>query len=290
MNPTVARKPENAAAIVRELNRGARRQKGEIHQVSKVERLKRRFGADDRLYSEKNRHWKQLANVISYVAQLVSISGAFYMLFRFVYEPTPGGVFSIVLFGAIMFGFELLQRWTSDEFWDRLALGIFSAQYAFLNFGIIWALSAAITLGGFYFGSRDTNPDPQMYDDPQVASIRADIAALEADIKDYKTNDQYKVSSGKDKGEIRWKFQGAIADKENQIASLTSSLQSRFGVAASIDADNLEYHKLTSETRTWFYVGLSFLVLAIFEICMWYRSKYDRIRLAELELSGELGK
>lgn len=285
---TLHRRPENAAAIVREMNRQARREKGDVSNVDRATKLQRRFGADDRLFTEKNLHWKQLANVISYLAQFVSLAGAAYMVFKFIYEPTVGGYISLFLFAGILIGFELLQRWTSDEFWDRFALGSFSMKYAFLNFGVIWTLSVAITLAGFYFGSRDTTSDPQMFDDPVVAGIRADIAALEAKNDDYKTNDQYKVSAGRDQGEIRWKFQETIAANEAQIATLTQSLNDRFGVTASIDLESIEYHKLTSQTRTWFFLILALAVLIIFEVCMWYRSYYDRIALLELQLSGDL--
>jgi len=286
MNQALKYTPNNAQAILKKMHQSGRNGKRVIHESTRYSRLKKRFGVDDRSYSSRNKHWRQLAGVFSVIAQLVSLSGAFYCVAKFVMEPTWGGIFSTVLFVALLIGFEFLQRWTSDEFWDRLVAGVISWGYAFVNFIIIWGLSAAITLAGIYFISKDTQGDPHLFNDPQVASIRSEIAALQAENEDYKTNPQYKVSGGRDKGEIRYAFQGSIASNTKQITALTTSLNQRFGVTAAIDLESLEYHKLTSGARTWFYIGFSCLALLIFELCMWYRSKYDRIEYTEGVLSG----
>lgn len=288
MNTALKATPHNAAAIVREMHKRGRGAKREMGVTKKQQRLKNRFGTDERTYCEKNKHWRDLAEFMSYLGQFISVSGAGYSVGKFIYEPTVGGILSVFLFALLLIGFEALQRWTSDEHWDKWAEGNFSFGSAFLNFGVILPLSILLTLGGIFFFSKDTQEDPQMYADPEVASIRAEIAALRAENEDYKTNDQYKVSSGKDAGEIRWNVSQMIASNTEQIATLTSSLQERFGVTAAIDKAAFEYHQLASETRTWFMLGMSLLALLVFEISMWYRSKYDHIKYAEDVLSGTI--
>jgi len=285
---TAKLKPQNAEAILREMNRKGKTGKRVTHESNKHSRLKKRFGKDDRTYSAQNKHWRRLAGIISVIAQLVSLSGAIYCLAKFVLEPTIGGVFSTLLFTSLLIGLEFLQRWTSDEFWDRAVAGVFSWSYAFINFGIIWGISALITIAGIYFISKDTQGDPQMFDDPQVSAIRAQIADLKTQNEDYKTQDQYKVSGGRDQGEIRYSFQKAIESNTSQIATLTNSLNERFGVTAQIDKESFEYHQLESSARTWFYIGFCGAALILFELCMWYRSKYDRIEYTEGVLSGEI--
>lgn len=288
MNTALKMSPENAAAIVRDMHKRGRSANREQGVTRKQQNLKSRFGTDTRTYSEKNLRWRRLAEVGSYLGQFISVSGAGYSVIKLIYEPTPGGWFSVFLFLGALVMFEMLQRWTSDEFWDRKERGEFSYAYAFLNFVVIWGLSALFTLGGIFFLSKDTQGDPQMYNDPTVASIRAEIDQLRAANNDYKNGKQYRVSSGKDAGEIRWKFQQAIADNEAQIASLSESLSSRYGVTAAIDMKSLEYHQLVSESRTWLFVGLSVLCLILFEVCMWYRSKWDHIKYTEDVLSGAI--
>jgi hypothetical protein len=288
MSTLLKHSPENAHAILRELGKRGKKARINNQNSRKQENLKSRFGTDDRTYSEKNLRWRNLSEYGSYLGQLISVSGAGYSVIKLIYEPSIGGWMATILFVAALLVFEAIQRWTSDEFWDRKEAGDFSLKYAFLNFVVIWGMSAILTLGGIFFLSKDTQGDPMMYNDPQVASIRSQIEKLEAENTDYKTNSKYQVSGGKDKGEIRWEFQQAIGSNTRQIEALNASLNDRFGVTAMIDLDAMNYHKLVGESRMWLYVGLSFLCLVLFEVCMWYRSKYDRIKYTEDVLSGEI--
>ena len=280
--------PQTAGAILRDLQKKGRNSRREIGLSRKQSKLKSRFGTDDRTESEKTLHWRRLAEFGSYIGQAVGFFGAVYSVYRLIYNPSLEGIVNTLFFVGLLLGFEFLERWTSDEFWDAKAAGQFSIRFFIINFVVIWGISTVISAGGIYLVSKDTHGDPQLYDDPQVAAIRAEIATLRAENEDYKNGSQYRVSGGKDKGEIRWGIQESIVANDNQIAKLNATLSERYNVTASVDEAAVAYHKTLGNSRLMLMMFLFLFARIIFETSMWYRSKWDRIKYAEDVASGEI--
>lgn len=278
--------PQNAGVVLRELSKRGRVSARKAGLSRKQAKLQARFGTDDRTESEKTIHWRRLAEAGSYIGQAVGFFGATYSVYRLIYNYSLEGIVNTLFFVVLLLGFEFLERWTSDEFWDAKAAGQFSIRFFIINFVVIWGISTAISAGGIYLVSKDTHGDPQLYNDPKVAAIRQDIAKLQADIKDYKTGEQYRVHGGEDDGQLRWNIEQTIIKKEDQIATLQGTLTDRFGVTASVDADAIQYHKTLGDSRLILMMFLFLFARVIFETSMWYRSKWDRLKYAEDVASG----
>lgn len=272
-----------------------RSKKAKERRARRSESLHRRFGEDDRPYTEKNLRWKNLAYRGSYLCQAVSIAGAFYCVVRLVFEPSIMGALMTILFLVALIAFEALQRWTSDEFWDKFVRGVFSWKAALLNFGLIWPISIVITVFGFFMIGKDTGTNSQLTKDPaalamqqQIIEINTDIANIQDDIKATKADPANIVKSGKDKGERRWNVNEQIELKEESVKELqatkkevAATLRNRFGVIAIADKSIIEYDMMISNVRAWGLAGFTFLILLVFEVCMRYNSRYDYIEHLE---------
>lgn len=274
--------------------------------VAPEEKRKRRFEGDTRPYSERNAGHRGTANFLSYFFQFVSISGALYGAYRMFWDYSiMGGVvlgFAIV----VLYHYEKLARWTSDRFWDERAAGRYDLKFAFLNFGVIWTVGMALTVGGAYFLLNDVKPehnDSISASDPayiqmqkQVEDARADVKNAEQRVAAFKTD---RSNLCKDGG--KWvvcynrrsalgKLDGAIVTAEERLTSATQQMSARFGSIKILDDRETEYYLTVVDSRFYAQIGIFFFCLLMFEVCMWYRSKYDMMLYWEEEFARAYGK
>lgn len=274
--------------------------------VSPEEKRKRRFEGDTRPYSERNAGHRATANFLSYFFQLVSISGAVYGAYRMFWDASAMGGVLLAFALVVLWQYEKLARWTSDKFWDERAAGRYDLKFAALNFGVIWSIGLLLTIGGVYFLLNDVQPeadDSISVNDPayvqmqaQVANARNDIKKAEKRVADFKTD---RSNLCKDNGQ--WvvchrrlnalsKLDGAIVVAEERLTSATAQMTARFGSIKILDDRATAYHLNVVDGRFYAQIGLFIFCLLMFEVCMWYRSKYDMMLYWEEEYARTYGR
>lgn len=273
--------------------------------VSPEEKRKRRFEGDTRPYSERNAGHRRTANALSYFFQLVSISGAVYGAYRMFWDASIMGGALLGFALVVLWQYEKLARWTSDKFWDERAAGRYDLKFAAMNFGVIWSVGLMLTIGGVYFLFNDVQPeadDSISVNDPayvqmqaQVANARNDIKKAERRVADFKKDDS---NLCKDNG--KWvvcynrrkamgKLDGAIVTAENRLTAATEQMAARFGSIKILDDRATAYHLNVVDGRFYAQIGLFIFCLLMFEVCMWYRSKYDMMLYWEEEYARIYG-
>lgn len=262
-----------------------------IKKVTKEQKFARRFEGDTRPYSERNAGHRATANFLSYFFQIASISGAAYGAYKMFWDWSFMGC---VLFGAALvalFFYERLARWTSDKFWDERAAGRFDLRFAVLNFCIIWSIGVLLTLGGVYFISNDTATGPggsASSNDPayiamskQLSEAKADVSKAEKRLSDFKKDPNNLCSDGGKKvvcynrRKALGRYDAAVVTAEERVSSVSKQMEARFGVIAAYDAEAMAYWLTVKNSRLYVQIGMFFAFLFLFEVCMWYRSKYD---------------
>lgn len=274
--------------------------------VSDEEKRRRRFEGDTRPYSERNAGHRSNANFLSYFFQLVSISGAVYGAYRMFWDWSIMGGLMLAFSLIVLWQYERLARWTSDRFWDERAAGRYDLKFAFLNFGVIWTIGLALTIGGAYFLLNDVQPDPDgsiSATDPayvqmqtEVKNARLDVKRAEKRVADFKKD---RNNLCKDNG--KWvvchrmlkalsQLDGAIATAENRVSDATAQMSARFGSIKVLDDRATAYHLTVVDSRFYVQIGLFLVCLILFEVCMWYRSKYDMMLFWEEEYARAYGR
>jgi len=259
--------------------------------VTKEEKLRRRFEGDTRPYSERNAGHRGTANFLSYFFQIASISGAAYGAYRALFSFDVQGMFMFGVAITALFFYEQLARWTSDKFWDERAAGRFDLKFALLNFGLIWSVGVLLTLGGVYYFSNDTAAGPGgsvASNDPEfiaaskrLATAEAAVVKAEKRVADFKTDPSNLCSEGGKKvvcynrRKALGQYDAAVVKAEGVVASVSSQMESRFGVIAVYDKQQMEYAMTVQSSRLYVQIGMFGVFLVLFEVCMWYRSKYD---------------
>lgn len=302
MKTNLALRPENALTILHKRKKIGSENRMTFGKERKKRKLKNRHGTDTRTYTEKNKMWQRLSIFVSYFSQFVFFASASYFCYSMFWAPTFDGIITTVGGVGFIALLAVIQFLTSDGFWDSMAEGEFNISYFVLNFIVIWGLVAAIAVGGTFLHGNDNKSDPQMFNNPNVAAIRADIqanknsiASLESENNDLSTDSQYKVKSGKDKGVVRHTYQKQISTNKVSISSLViantklaESLLTQYGVSAGIDTPNATLNNKIQSSKIWMRVGMVVILLMAFEKARQYKSKYDRVKYTEMVLAGEM--
>jgi hypothetical protein len=273
--------------------------------VSPEEKRKRRFEGDTRPYSERNAGHRTTANNLSYFFQLVSISGAVYGAYRMFWDASIMGGVLLGFALVVLWQYEKLARWTSDKFWDERAAGRYDLKFAALNFGVIWSIGLLLTVCGVYFLLNDVQPEADgsiSVNDPAYVQMQAQVANARNDIKkaDDRVADFKKDRSNLCKDNGKWvvcynrrkamgKLDGAIVTAENRLTAATDQMAARFSSMKILDDRATEYHLNVVDGRFYAQIGLFIFCLLMFEVCMWYRSKYDMMLYWEEEYARAYG-
>lgn len=274
--------------------------------VTKEEKLKRRFEGDTRPYTERNAHHRKTANGLSYFFQLASISGAAYGAYRLFWSWDIQGI-AITMFAlTALFFYERLARWTSDKFWDERAAGRFDLRFAFLNFGVIWSVGAMLTVGGMYYFSNDTATGPggsASTNDPayiamskELSDAKASVTKAEGRVASFK-KDPNNLTKSNGKTVVMYrrlptlsKLEAAVVTAEARVTTVSEQMKTRFGVIAMYDAEQMAYWQTVKASKVWAQMGMFLIFLVLFEVCMWYRSKYDMMEYWETLYSRSYGR
>jgi hypothetical protein len=259
--------------------------------VSPEEKRRRRFEGDTRPYSERNAHHRRTANALSYFFQVASISGAAYGAYRLFWDWSVPGALLLTFSIVVLWQYEKLARWTSDKFWDEYAAGRFDIRFALLNFGLIWSIGAALTLGGIYLVSNDTAAGPGgsvATNDPEYIAMNKQLEEAKSDVKKAEARsiafvkDPNNLVTDNGKKVLKWnltkqkaRMDDAILTAEARVNTIQEQIRARYGVVAMVDADAIAYWLTVKKARVYAQIGLFFALLVFFEVCMWYRSKYD---------------
>lgn len=296
----------DAVSLIAKRNSNRRDSTVSFGREAKKSKLKRRFGTDDRTWTEKTKVWKNISLYGSFFCQFVFFAAASYLSYKVFYEPNLAGIVNTTAGCGFIAFLAYVQYLTSDGFWDRKARGEFNISFAFLNFVVIWGAVAAVCIGGTFLYGVDAKQDPQLTEHPAVAGIRAEIAANKEQIASLqaensaisnapKTDPSVYVQHGKDKGARRHNVQNEVTARTKSIneiqaanTELTKALATQYGVSAEIQKGDVAISQKVESAKIWFRIGMMLIMLICFEVARRFLSKWEEVYYAEQVMAGNI--
>lgn len=279
-----------------------------VHTYDELNNLRKRYRAAQTSFLERYADMIQPGTVGSYLCNIVSAIGLFYVV-RILMEIIPLPYVGVVVGLIALYFFEKYKRKFSDGFWDSFWMNfhgrISSAinwRYFVLNIGL-FALSLFGTVFGIYFFIIDNSPEARFMgqtDDPEAIAILDDISTQESKIATLKMDNEKAradQSNYNAQGEFYFPMQKAetsrlrqIEQIEASIAAQRSTLSQKHGTYTIKNADIQKMWKMRNDTRMTAGVGAAFILEFIFEFLMAFLSLYGYKKMLFLEALARQGK
>ena len=229
----------------------------------------------DKPFFEQYKKLKSIANVLTYVFNIISILG--FIFGAYYVADLLFDNFYVAISISIVLGyyFERLKRMSSEEFFQFLFIkSIFHKGWFILSL----SLFIVSLLGTAYGLKKGTN----------TLSAPADIIAADDQAKAYEekikrlVNENTKLEKNKNQnGQIFWPSQKSIQANTKTIATLEKEVQRINQKTESYNDVLTSAHKKEVEITGWVFVGINIFFEFLFEICMAFIWYYYAISLME---------